>query len=141
MIIKAMRYRKTGRADALKRKLIPIVRKSRAKENFNKSIKEIDKLIAEQSYFTAQDKIYQLLEDVKDNTKKASLNKRLSNVQRKLQSRIASLYSQGETAYRDEDYKKAIKLFREVYRIDADYKEVETYLDKSKQKQELLDSY
>lgn len=57
------------------------------------------------------------------------------------QQRLAELYNQGLKNLQDEAWQNAIDLFRQIFRIDQDYKDVQTKLTEAERQQKLAELY
>lgn len=106
-------------------------------ESFNDFIDQIDALIADGELAIAYQRMREIEGTLADSSQKSQVSERKSIITGKL----GPIYQAGVSAYVQEDFQVAIYNFSIVVDIDNSYQDASAYLEKSKAKQALLDSY
>jgi len=106
-------------------------------ESFNDFIDQIDALIADGELAIAYQRMREIEGTLSDSSHKSQVSERKSIITGKLEP----IYQAGVSAYVQEDFQVAIYNFSIVVDIDNSYQDAAAYLEKSKAKQALLDSY
>lgn len=107
------------------------------KNSYETTLALIDELIDKENLNQAKVKIDAMLKIVKDASRKSELNEKSKIVIDKSRE----LYNSAIEDYNNENFSDAIRKFQIVIKIISDYRDVKNYLEKSLEKQKVLDMH
>jgi len=107
------------------------------KNSYESVMAEIDDHIDKENLVMAKIKIDSLLKMVKANEQKIELKE----ISKTVIEKSKELYDTAVKDYNDENFSEAIRKFQIVIKVISDYKDVKSYLDKSVEKQKVIEMH
>ncbi len=136
-ISKALSIKKTTEGQNLQKRVAAAQGIEIKNADFTAALSSIDTAIAQGNLVGAFELIITRLKTTTDQGEKSTLESR----RKKIYDSLKTYYDRGVQAYREERFKDAIAALSVVVSIDPNYIDASDYLEKSKQKQALLDQY
>jgi len=115
-------------------------REEQLSRNFERTLSELREAIERKDLYSAKTRIEDLIGEASP-AQRRKLQELLNKIDAALNLRIDSIYNDAVQAFRAEDFEEAIRLFEEVKKINAGYKDTQSYFDKATEKKKLLDSF
>ncbi len=133
----ALAARREAPAAALKKQITDARMKAEVGETFEAGLAQADRLIGQGELAAAWRRLDALAASTDDKTKIGSLDTR----RQKVRGALKGLYDEGVAHYRDESFEEAIDALETVVQIDPGYEQAADYLEKARDKQQLVDQF
>jgi tetratricopeptide (TPR) repeat protein len=132
----ALAFDRRGDALALKRQIAAALQQRADEAAFARLLQKVDELVGQEHLGAANQMILSALSSAKGPAQRRELESRAERIRQA----IAGLYWRGVALYREERFREAVELLQIVVEVDPGYEQAESYLEKARSKQELLDS-